>query len=275
MAVTGKSDLSASQIEIYDDAVYVWGANIASMDSDGSVTLGGSINGADNIFTIYTKLDPVTTPLTDGTDVIPITMADSKVTITPKEFGNVATPTSLADASTAGKASRAAAKLIGINIVESPNAKAVAILEGATNSTAAGTPGSLSKGDLRAAYTKLAAAGVLPFSDGMYRVRINPTQVADIKDDYIDLVKYTTRELALNGEVGELEGFKIMQDRAATDGTVSCYGDNAIGKSESVGTNPTIVDGTDRLGRERNYGWYGIYEYGVVDQNAAQIITGA
>ena len=67
----------------------------------------------------------------------------------------------------------------------------------------------------------------------------------------------------------------IIEDRAVTAGTVVCYGDNALGKSESVATNPTIVDGTDNLGRIRNYGWYGIYEYGIVDQNALQVISGA
>lgn len=275
MAVTVSADLDVSQVEIYDAAVIVSGQNIANIDADGSVALGGSINGADNIFTIYTKLSPVVTALTDGTSVTPVTMADAKVTITPKEYGNVIATTKLASAATAGRADLGAAKLIGINMMESPNAKAVAILEAATNSTAAGTLGTLAKTDLRLAYTKLATSGVLPFADGNYRVRINPAQVSDIKDTFNDLVKYTDGQAPLRGAVGQLEGFTVIQDRAVTAGTVICYGDNAIGKSESVETMPTIIDGTDNLGRIRNYGWYGIYEYGIVDQNAVQLITGA
>ncbi len=274
MAATGKTDLADSQVEVYEAAVHVFGQNLNSLDNDGSVTLGGSINGATNVFHIYTKLTPVVTPLTDGTEAVPITMADSKVTIEPAEYGAVVTPTSLADASTAGKASMAAAKLVGINIVESPNAKGCAILEAGTNATAAGSAGTLGVADLRAAYTKLAGAGVLRIN-GYYKARIHPDQVSDIKDDYQGYAQYTSLDGVVSGNVPHLEGFMIIEDRAVTSGTVVCYGDNALGKSESVGTNPTIVDGTDNLGRLRNYGWYGIYEYKIVDQNALQVITGA
>lgn len=275
MAITTNATLDDSQVVIYDQAVIVSGQNQASLDADGSVTLGGSINGGSNEFTIYTKLSPITTALTDGTDVTPVSMADAKVTITPKEYGNVITTTRLAGAATDGKADLGAAKLIGINIQESPNARGVAVLEAGTNSTAAATSGTLAKTDLRSRYTALKTAGVLPFQDGKFRARVNPAQVEDIKDVYTAIVQYKNPENALSGEVGALEGFTIIEDNAVTAGTVICYGDNGLGKSESVATDTTIVEGTDRLGRERNYGWYGIYDYGIVDQNAVQLITGA
>lgn len=275
MAVTVSATLDASQVLIYDAAVIVSGANLANIDADGSVTFGGAINGASDTFTVYTKLSPVTAALTDGTEVTPVSMADAAVVITPKEYGNVIATTKLANSATAGKADMAAAKLIGINIVESPNAKAVAILEAATNTTAAAVSGTLDNLDLRLAYTKLATAGVLPFADGRYRCRINPTQVSDIKDDYIAIVQGTMAGEATLGRVGTLEGFTIVEDRAVTAGTVICYGDNGLGKCETISTQPTIIDGTDNLGRIRNYGWYGLYEYGIVDQNAVQLITSA
>ena len=275
MAVTTATDLADSQVEIYDAAVHVFGQNMASLDNDGSVTLGGEINGADHVFHVYTKLSPVVVALTDGTEATPVTMVDAKVVITPEEYGAVVSPTRLADAATAGKANMAAAKMVGINMFESPNALGVAELETATNSTAAATLGTLAVADIRIAYEKLATAGVLPFADGNYRLRLNPIQVSDLKDAYQEITKYTTPAEALGGEVGRLEGFTIIQDRAVTDATAIAYGDNALGKSESVTTQPTIVDGTDNLNRLRNYGWYGIYQYGVVDQNAVQLITGA
>lgn len=273
MAITTKSILDDSQVAIFDQAVIVSGQNMASLDADGSVTYGGMINGGTNEFTIYTKLTPVTTALTDGTDVTPVSMADSKVTITPKEYGLAITTTELANASTAGKASLAAAKLVGINMVESPNARGVAVLEAATNSTAAAISGTLAKGDIRAAVTKLEAAGVLPFPDGQYRLRIHPNQAADIKDGVISILQYTSAEMALNAEIGSYEGCRVIKDRAVTDGTAIVYGDNAIGKSENIPTDTRIIEGTDRLGRERNYGWLGGYDYGIVDQNAVQLIT--
>ena len=275
MAVTAKTDLGDSQVAVYDAAVNVFGQNMASVDNDGSVTRGGSFNGATNDFAIYTKLDPVVVALTDGTEATPVTMVDTKVTIEPLEYGAVVAPTKLADASTAGRANLAAAKMVGINMFESPNALGVATLEAGTNSTAAAVTGTLGTADLRVAYEKLVTAGVLPFADGYYRLRANPAQVSDLKDEYIAITQYATPDTALGGEVGRIEGFTVIQDRAVTAETAVCYGDNGLGKSESAPTQPTIIDGVDNLNRLRNYGWYGIYAYGIVDQNAVQVITGA
>ena len=48
----------------------------------------------------------------------------------------------------------------------------------------------------------------------------------------------------------------------------------AVAKAVAVEPDITIVEGTDNLGRTRHYGWFGIYNYGILDGNAVQEITG-
>jgi len=275
MATTLNTDLPQSQIDIFNAGVLISGKNLASVKADGSVTLGGEVNGATNKFIIFSKFAPATTPLTDGTDVTPIKMTESAVIINPQEYGNAAQTTKLGNIKTDGRVDLGAAQVIGTNMVETPNALGVIALEGATNATAALTAGVLDGLDLRGANKKLKVSNILKFPDGKYRVRMHPDQEHDVMDDYKEFTKYTTRADALGGEVGELEGFKIIVDTAVTPGTVICYGVNALGLSESRLPDSDINEGNDILKRLRNYTWYGVFEYGIVDQNAVQLITGA
>lgn len=272
MALTLKSTLDASQVTLYDAAVRVSGMPYMGLDE--FVTVEESIDGAAVEFTFYTNLSEATTALTDGTEATAVAMADSKVTITPAEYGNVITTTKLANTSTAGKADLGAAKLVGRNMPETQSKQIIAKLEAGTNSTAAGTVGTLGKADLRTAFQKLEVASIGKF--GMrYVALVNPAQVTDLKDVYNTIVQYTDAEKALSGVVGELEGFTIVSHPQVTAGTVVCFGQDAIGKAVAVNPDTTIIDGNDNLARTRHYGWYGLYEYGVLDQNAVQVITGA
>jgi len=272
MALTLKSTLDDSQVTIYDAAVRVSGQPYEGLDN--FVTEGQSVDGAGVEFTFYSNLSEATTALTDGTEATATAMTDSKVTVTPKEYGNVITTTRLANTSTAGKADLGAAKLVGRNMPETQSKQIITILEAGTNATAAGSAGTLAKGDLRTAFEKLETATIGKF--GMrYVALVNPAQVSDIKDDYNTIVQYTDGEKALSGIVGELEGFAIVSHPQVTAGTVVCFGADSIAKATAVNPDTTIIDGNDNLGRTRHYGWYGIYEYGVLDQNAVQVITGA
>lgn len=273
MANTLKTTLDASQVTIYDEAVRVSGLAFDTVDRFATINL--SINGAGVEFTYYSKLTKQTSALTDGTEATAEAMADSKVTITPAEYGNVITTTRLANTSTAGKADLGAGRLVGINMIESRNAKALAVLEAGTNATASGTIGTLAKTDLRTAYQKLAGKGIPKFSDGRYVAFINPAQISDIKDDYITIAQNTNLGEAVNGMVGTLEGFTIIEDPTVTAGTVVTMGVDGLGKAVALESGATIIDGTDNLGRTRHYGWYGIYEYGIIDNNAVEVITGA
>lgn len=272
MAITLKTTLDDSQVTIYDQAVRISGVPYLGLDN--FVTEGVSIDGAGVEFTFYTNLSEATTALTDGTEATAVAMADSKVTITPKEYGNVITTTRLANASTAGKADLGAAKLVGRNMPETMSKQIINALAAGTNTTAAATSGTLAKGDLRSAFEKLETKSIGKF--GMrYVALVNPAQVSDIKDDYNTIAQYTDAERALSGVVGELEGFTIVSHPQVTAGTVICFGQDALAKATCVEPGTTIIDGTDNLGRTRHYGWYGLYEYGILDDNAVEVITGA
>ena len=270
--VTTAATLDDSLITLIDQEVIVSGAGINKIDAfvETQVQIGAkSID-----FTIYSKLAKATTALTDGTDVDAVAMADAAVTFTPKEYGNVVTPTKLANLQTGGKADRAGAKLVGINIAETTNQLGINALLAGTNTTAATTSGTTAKGDLRLAYQKLAAKRIQKIN-GYYVAFMNPAQISDLKDDYISISQHTNLGLATSGVVGTLEGFVIVEDADVTAGTVATFGMGALGKAVSMETGATITGPFDRLGRLVNLGWYGVIEYGIVDDNAIEIITGA
>jgi len=265
--VTTGATLDDSLVTLIDQEVIVSGAGINKIDAfvDTQVEIGAKAID----FTIYSKLAKATTALTDGADLDAVGMADASVTLTPKEYGTVVTPTKLANLQTGGKADRAGAKLVGIS-----NQLGINALEAGTNTTAAGTSGTLAKADLRGAYQRL-SSGRIPKINGYYVAFVNPAQVSDIKDDYISIAQNTNLELATNGVVGTLEGFLIVEDADVTAGQVNCFGMGALGKAVSMEPQATITGPFDKLGRMMNMGWLGTVEYGIIDDAAIEIITGA
>ncbi len=128
---------------------------------------------------------------------------------------------------------------------------------------------------MRSAYTALANAGIAKFPDGRFVAFVNPSQVSDIKGDYITIAQNTDIGSATSGVVGALEGFTLVEDSNVTAGTVACFGINALGKAVAAAPALRVVEGSDNLGRTVNVGWYGVLKYGVIDQNAIRVITGA
>ncbi len=270
--VTTAATLDASLVTLIDQEVIVSGVGLNKIDAfvETKVEIGAkSID-----FTIYSKLDKATTALTDGVDVDAVAMADAGVTFLPKEYGRVVTPTKLANLQTGGKADRAGAKLIGINLQETTNQLGVNALLAGTNSTAAGTLNTIAVADLRTAYEKLATKRIQKIN-GYYVAFMNPAQISDLKDTYISIAQNTNLALATSGVVGTLEGFVIVEDPDVTAGVVACFGMGALGKAVSMEPGTTITGPFDKLGRMMNLGWLGVIEYGIVDDAAIEIITGA
>lgn len=270
--VTTAATLDDSLIELVDTEVIVSGAGVNKIDAfvETQVDIGAKAIS----FTVYSKLAKATTALTDGVDVDAVAMADTSVLLTPKEYGNVVTTTQLANLQTGGKADRAAARLTGINLAETTNQLGINALESGTNTTAAATSGTLAKGDLRGAYERLASKRI-PKINGYYVAFMNPAQISDIKDDYISIAQNTNLELATSGVVGTLEGFLIVEDPDVTAGQVNTFGMGALGKAISASEEVVITGPFDKLARMMNMGWKGTIEYGIVDDNAIEIITGA
>lgn len=71
--------------------------------------------------------------------------------------------------------------------------------------------------DLRKLRAKMYKAKIPMFSDGMYRIMVSPDQGFDLRNDgttngnWYDVNKYTDNTPLLKGELGRLEGFRIME----------------------------------------------------------------
>jgi len=273
MAVNTKSILSDSVVDLMNQAVIVSGNSYNKIDAYATIRQDDMANSI--AFTVFSRMAAATTPLTDGTEASSTTMTDTKVTLSMAEYGSVITSTSLANIATAGKADLASAQLVGVNLGETTDALGLAAVEAGTNTIAAGSIGTLASGDLRSAYTALANAGIAKFPDGRYVAFVNPSQISDIKGAFITIAQNTDIGAATSGVVGALEGFTLVEDSNVTAGTVSCFGVNALGKAVASTPALRVVEGNDNLGRSVNVGWYGVLKYGVIDENALRVITGA
>jgi N4-gp56 family major capsid protein len=272
MAVNTKSVLSDSVVDLMNQAVIVSGNSYNKIDAYATIRQDDMANSI--AFTVFSRMAAATTPLTDGTEASSTTMTDTKVQLTMAEYGAVITSTSLANIATAGKADLASAELVGVNLGETTDKLGLAALEAGTSTTAAATSGTLVAADLRGRYTALANNGIAKFPDGRYVAFINPSQVSDIKGDYITIAQNTDIGQATSGVVGALEGFTIVEDSNVTAGKVVCFGMNALGKAVALSPQLRVVEGSDNLGRTVNVGWYGVMKYGVIDQNALRVLTG-
>lgn len=270
MGINTKVVLSDSAVDLMTQAVIVSGMSVNKID----VFLTQRENAMANsiAFTVFSRMGVATTPLVDGTEATSESMIDTKILLEPAEYGKVITTTALANTATGGKADVAGAELVGINMGETTDTLGINAVEAGTNTISFATAGTLASEDLRAAYTALANAGIAKFADGRYVAFVNPTQVSDIKDDFITIVQNTSISEATNGMVGALEGFTIIEDSNVTAGKVSCFGRNALGKGIAHAEGLVITEGNDNLGRTANMGWYGILIYGIIDQNAVRVI---
>ena len=273
MTINTKATLSDSAVDLMTQAVIVSGNSFNKVDA--YVTQKEEAMANSIAFTVFSRMSPATTELTDGTEATSESMVDTKVLLEPAEYGKVVTTTTLANLSTGGKADLASAELVGINMGETTDKLGLLSLEAGTNTINAITTGTLTAEDLRAAYTALASAGIAKFEDGRYVAFVNPAQISDIKDDFIAITQNTDAISATSGMVGALEGFTIIEDSNSTIAKVSCFGRNALGKGIAKEAGLQIADGKDNLGRTMNIGWYGVIKYGVIDQNALRVILNA
>ena len=85
--ITTAATLDDSLITLIDQEVIVSGAGINKIDAFVETKVDIGAKSID--FTIYSKLAKATTALTDGQDLDSVALADSSVTFTPKEYGNV------------------------------------------------------------------------------------------------------------------------------------------------------------------------------------------
>jgi N4-gp56 family major capsid protein len=238
----------------------------------------------------FSRIAVATTPLTEDEDAASTALADTKIVLTPKEYGAVVTRTNLASLQTGGKADLAAATVVGTNWGQTMDKLAILALDAGTAvSVDGGLPADYTAGDvatvtfLNTLYNKLARASV-PMINGAYVFVAHDDVIHDLRiatgaGSWLDVTKYATPEAALRNEVGMLGGFRIVRDNQATfadqagAGTVDVYnsyafGFNALGKAVSQPGRLTFTGPFDKLGRFVNVGWYEVCEYKIIDSEA-------
>lgn len=288
-AMTTVASVDDSIVQAYD-AAFIVAAEQGDVMSP-FVQYRADIGAKSIEFPKYGKLAPATTPLTEDEDLESTQITDSKIILTPKEYGRVVTVTALSSLQTGGKVDLAAARLVGDNVARTLNVLAIRALEASTNVIipGAGTEAGLLAADVMSAavlnrvYNKLARASIPALADGLYVAFMHDDVIADLRagaaaGDWTDVVKYASPETALANEVGVYKGFRIIRnnDCAFADqagaGTVDAYkssfmGFNGLGLAVSKAPGMVITQ-SDKLNRFVNMGWHGVHEHKIVDTDA-------
>jgi N4-gp56 family major capsid protein len=261
-------------------------------------------NGASVFFPFLTEMAPVSTPLTEGTDVTPVAVADSGVIVTLAEYGNVVNYTSRWLATSYVPLIPGLSNLLGYNAGISMDTIALATVAGGTNVQYGGAATSratvaaghvIDSADVRLAYARLRAASVQRIN-GMFRAYTHPDVMYDLKSEtgevgWRAVHNYSAPENILLGSPGYYEGFAwidtpraTLRANAGVGSLVDVYdtyfvGAESIAKAYSTGTHldgqnmgaqPITVRGpiVDSLFREAPMGWYWFGGYNIYRQDA-------
>ena len=270
--------------------------------------------GASIKFTVFADLAAATTELGEAEDVTPVSMSDSQVTVTLKEYGNATVTTAKLRAASFLPVDPVAAQAVGYNAGLSIDTIARDVLQAGdnvlyatggavdpTSRTTINADDTLTITDIRRAVAQLRGANV-PTINGNYVGFIHPDVQFDLMSvtdaaGWRDAYKYTDATPLLNGEIGQIDGVRFISspraplfanasNNSGASGTIDSYGTLIMGRQAlakgislggEYGAQPTIVYGTvtDLLKRFRPVGWKHFVGYSVFRQEALRRIESA
>ena len=292
--MTSDAELDDAVKNIYDDEFIIAAEDTLSKDLTSIATIQRKIDGATDVFTIYTALTVQTSALTEDDDDREAA-SDSSVTITPAEYGNAVTQTNLADLKSGGRNSLALVRLASKNMRESMDKIMITVGEAGSNETIVGQSAETSvtssdiitADEVRKQKAIMETAGVSP----PYYCVIHPHVFYDLKKEtgdeaFVKALHYADPQAILKGEYGMFDSFRfiihpqVAINTNAGDTNVDTYhtqffGFNAFGYSESQTPGGNITGPFDVHGRFLNIGWYGVFSYGLVDTSAHRLLTSA
>jgi N4-gp56 family major capsid protein len=292
--LSGTTELDARLIQAYYQEFIISGNLERGIQS--LATFKESINGKAEEFVLYTKLTKQTSAMTEDNEATSQSMADTKKTITPAEYGTVVTQTRLVQLQSGDMATRGAFATTGVNMRESVENKMILIGEAGSNEliVTQAAEGSLVAGNtmtaayVNYAFNKLRRVGI----PQPYFAVAHPDVVYDLKVETTNGGWLTVNEYnpdgrleILDGEIGKFGGFRWIESPLVSvnaDAGASAvdtyhsqfFGANAFGYVESEAPHPTIAQ-NDKMNRFYHIGWYGVYEFGLVDTNAHWLVTSA
>jgi N4-gp56 family major capsid protein len=197
-----------------------------------------------------------TTPLTEGTRPDKRSMSISTVSVSTDQYGDLISITDIAKvkspleitAIASERLSRVAAQAIDKitrDVVAAGGTPFYATeSNGDANTSRAGlsSTAKLKAADLRKLRATMYKNSIPTFGDGYYRLWISPEQGYDLRNDtntgaFIDVNKYATPETLLRGELGRMEGFRIMEvvNTATFASTATVHAGIALGNIKGWG----------------------------------------
>jgi N4-gp56 family major capsid protein len=252
-------------------------------------------------FTIFADISAATSTLNEVTDVTPVALSDSQVTVTLNEYGNAVVTTAKLRGTAFTDVDSAAANIIGYNAGDSIDQVIREVLAAGTNVIYATggttTPTSresistddiLHADDVRRVVAQLRGANVATFN-GSYMGYIHPDVSYDFRSNtdvsaWRTPANYVNPEGIYNGEIGLFESVRFIETPRAkvfanasngtsTTGTIDAYCTHVMGRQalakayatqDGNGAVPKIVRGnvTDVLMRLQPVGWYWLGGYG-------------
>ena len=301
MAYTQASSVSVDQAA-YDRLAYFALRSELLFDQAAEVeATNQAMPGSSVIFTIFADLDAATSTLTETSDVTPVAMSDSQVTVTLAEYGNTINTTAKLRGTAFLDVDAAAANLIGYNAGNSMDQVVREVLAGGNNVIYGGggstDPSSrttvaaediIEANDIRKVTAALRGANV-PTFNGYYIGFIHPDVSYDLRRETGNAswnaphVNLDTENI-YNGEIGTFESVRFIEtprtkvrtnasDGSGSTGNIDVYdtyimGRQALAKAYSFidgnGPMPRVVRGpvVDSLMRFNPIGWYWLGGYG-------------
>lgn len=266
--------------------------------------------GATVKFTVFNELAAATTALTETSDVTPVAIDDSQITVTLAEYGNAVQTTAKLRAVSFMSVNPIVANVLGFNAGISTDTIARNAAQAGTNVRYSGGDGdrndvdvadTLTGNDVRRAVAELRGANVATYN-GVYKGIIHPDVSYDFRGatggtNWSDPHVYSDASGIYNGVVGTFQGVQFMESSRAplfadagdglnSTGTIDVYGTlimgrQALAKAYSTGggygANPVMVDVpvTDALRRFEGMGWKHLVGYSVFRQAALRRIESA
>lgn len=249
-------------------------------------------------FTFTADLAAATTPLTETTDVTPVTFSDSNVDVTLAEYGNAVRRTRYLAGTSMIPLDPVVANVVGFNAGISFDTLARDKLVAGTNVEYASTASSrvtvgaamtFNAAEARKIVARLRTANVADYG-GFYLGFIHPDQSVDLRTENATGAWYTphayvdTGEI-YRGEIGALDGVRYIETPrtamfadAGVGGTVDVYaalilGQEALAKAYSSSVSapmPQVRPGpvVDILMRFVPIGWYWLGGFAVLRQQS-------
>jgi N4-gp56 family major capsid protein len=270
--------------------------------------------GATHTFTIFQDLAVADSEISEVTDVTPVALSNSQVSVTMKEYGNAVVTTAKLRATSFINVDPVAANAVGYNAGISIDTVCRAVLQAGdnvlyatggavdpTSRTTINADDTLSANDVRRAVAQLRGANV-PTIGGSYVGFIHPDVSYDFRSAtdasaWRTPANYVNPEGIYNGEIGMFEGVRFMEsprapkfadasNNSGASGTIDAYGTlimgrqalaKAVSNNGEYGSQPTMVYGTvtDVLKRHQPVGWKHFVGYGIFRQEALRRIESA